>query len=110
MTRNRDFTPVPVTIRGVTYSSEGEAARALGVLQTTISKALEQGRLDTVALNPRGRRIAKAVTVNGVRYKSSYAAGKALGIHPATITRKMRECSTSVLEIKAPNSPRKNAD
>lgn len=38
----------PVTIRGTTYKSHTEAARALGVSRSTISGAVAEGALDGV--------------------------------------------------------------
>jgi hypothetical protein len=58
----------PVTIRGVTYSSIGEAARTLDVSHTNISKALQRNTLDFVGLRTSHNR--KPVIVDGVWYPS----------------------------------------
>lgn len=42
--------PCPVKIRGVLYPSQAAAARALGVKQTNISKALDAGTIDNIGL------------------------------------------------------------
>lgn len=41
----------PVRIRGVVYPSYRAAAEALGVTQSTVSKAVSIGRADSVGLN-----------------------------------------------------------
>ena len=72
--------PVPTLIRGVLYPSQGAAARALGVHYTTVAKAMEEGTLDRVGLNPKGRRIGQPVEIDGVHYRSIRQASKATGI------------------------------
>ena len=58
----------PVTIRGVRYSSIGEASRTLDVSHTNITKAMERGTLDFVGLRAPHNR--KPVIVDGVWYAS----------------------------------------
>ena len=41
----------PVTIRGVTYESHAAAAKALGVKDRTVSRAVQRGTEDRVAMN-----------------------------------------------------------
>ena len=90
--------PVPVTIRGVAYPSQSAAARALGVTPTTVWKALESGRLDTVGVRDwkclRGRpwpNAPRKVSVNGVAFTSMSKAARAVKMHPETFRRKYRE-------------------
>lgn len=83
------FEPVPVKIRNVTYPSIAAAARALSLHRSSITNALNEGRLDTVGFNKRGRCIAKALTINGARYRSYYAAAVAFRRTPETIRRKV---------------------
>jgi hypothetical protein len=73
-----------ITIRGVEYSSQREAALALGISAVAINRAKTFGRLDTVGLNP-ARRDPVPVTIRGVLYPSEYAAAKAFGVRPNTI-------------------------
>ena len=74
------ISPTPTLIRGTLYPSMRAAARALGLHESSVKQAMDAGRLDTVGLNPRGPRIAKALCINGVNYHSHYAAAKALGL------------------------------
>ena len=41
----------PVTIRGVTYESHAAAAKALGVTDRTVSRAVQRGTEDRIALS-----------------------------------------------------------
>ena len=75
-------TPKPVTIRGVTYESHRDAAEALGVHFSAISKAKSRGYLDTVGLH-NDRSIP--VVVDDVHYPSISAAARALGLQHADI-------------------------
>ena len=69
----------PVTIRGVTYASRGEASRALDVSHTCISSSIRRGTLDFVGLRtPNNNR--KPVIVNGVWYPSALRASVETGI------------------------------
>ena len=68
----------PVTIRGVTYASHGEASRALDVSHTCISSSIRRGTLDFVGLRTPHNR--KPVTVNGVWYPSVLRASVETGI------------------------------
>lgn len=84
--------PVPTMIRGVLYPSQGAAARALGVHYTTVQKAMEDGRLDGVGLNPRGRGLSMAVVIDGVEYPSIRQAAKATGLSKELIGKIARRC------------------
>lgn len=68
----------PVTIRGVTYPSIGEAARQLDVSHTNITKAMQRGTLNFVGLRTPHNR--KPVTLNGVWYPSQTKASVETGI------------------------------
>jgi hypothetical protein len=46
----RGVPPVPVTIRGVTYPSRADAAKALGIHPNNISASAKKGTLDLVGL------------------------------------------------------------
>lgn len=74
------FQPTPTLIRGTLYPSMRAAAKALGLHESSIKFAMDNGRLETVGLNKKGRHIATPVTVNGITYRSTYAAAKALGL------------------------------
>ena len=71
----------PITIRGVTYPSHTHAAKAVGVVPSTITLAKSNGTLDLVGL---GREVP--VTVRGTYYHSSRAAARALGVAESTIS------------------------
>ena len=68
----------PVTIRGVTYASKGEASRALGVSLTCITSAERRGTLDACGLMVANNR--KPVVVNDVWYPSMLDARVATGM------------------------------
>ena len=69
----------PVTIRGVTYASMGEASRALDVSHTCVSSAVKRGTLDFVGLR-KANNNCKPVIVNGVWYPSVLRASVETGI------------------------------
>jgi hypothetical protein len=82
---------IPITIRGVDYASRTEAAGALGLSVSAISKAAIDGNLDTVGTyeETNGHKLATAtmpVVIRGKRYPSIKAAGKALGIGRQSIS------------------------
>jgi len=68
----------PVTIRGVTYASMGDASRALDVSHYCISSAIRRGTLDFVGLHTPHNR--KPVILNGVWYPSVLRASVETGI------------------------------
>lgn len=78
----------PVTIRGVSYKDQHEAATSLGVGQSTISRAMMRGTLDNVGLGLHrgvclpGPIIWKPipVTIGGVTYRSKQRARKELSL------------------------------
>ena len=69
----------PVTIRGVTYASRGEASRALDVSHTCISSAIKRGALDLVGMQ-KANNNRKPVIVNGAWYPSALRASVETGI------------------------------
>ncbi len=61
----------PTPIRGVTYETQAQAAKALGVSKATISAAAKAGTLEYVGLGPRrGRGNDKATPIGGVTYET----------------------------------------
>ena len=68
----------PVTIRGITYASKGEASRALGVSLTCITSAERRGTLDACGLMVAHNR--KPVIVNDIWYPSMLDARVATGM------------------------------
>jgi len=78
--------PVPLRIRGVDYPSINQAAKALGVGPTTVWRALDEGRLETVGLyRTHGR--PRPVTIDGVVYPSYRAAVAGTGLTMAVVWR-----------------------
>lgn len=73
-----DSRECPVIIRGVTYRSQKEAARSIGVHPGTVKNALDRGTLDYCGFG-RNYHTKKKVYVNGVEYESQYAAARAIG-------------------------------
>lgn len=69
----------PTLIRGTLYPSQNDAAKSLGVSPSTICRALEEGRLDTVGLGKTGRP-GKPCYLNGRRWPSRAAAARALDV------------------------------
>ena len=88
------FEPVEVEIRGVRYHSETAAARALGVPQTAIHKALERGTLDYVGLGrnylTRYRLIFEGVTYDSAQ-EFSDKRPDLKGNAPSTVRKYCRE-------------------
>lgn len=69
----------PITIRGTTYASGLEAAKALGVTTGAISKARTKGRLNTAGT---GRGNTKHATVNGRDFDSVKEAANFFDVPP----------------------------
>lgn len=80
--------PCPVIIRGTLYPSQSAAARALGVAQAVVFRALDRGTADNVGL---GR--SKPVTIDGTEYPSVTAAAAALGRAKSTISKRLRRAA-----------------
>jgi len=59
--------PVIVRIRGITYPSMADAARAIGVTPRAITHALNRGNIDEVGLHGVGPK-PKPVTVGGITF------------------------------------------
>ena len=76
----------PVTIRGVTYDSGIEAAKAIGVHPGVISQARKMGWLDGVGLG-----VKRPITIDGVEYESGRAAARALGISEYAVSKMRRK-------------------
>ena len=76
-----------VTIRGVTYRTQSDAAIALGVSKATVSAANKAGTLDHVGQGPRrGKGNDKAITIRGVTYRTQSDAAIALGVTSVEIS------------------------
>lgn len=80
--RGGSWAPVTVLIRGTLYPSQSAAAKALGVTQATVCKALDDGDPDRVG---RRGRLIQPVIYKGVRYPSIGQAAKAHGIYASTL-------------------------
>jgi microsomal dipeptidase-like Zn-dependent dipeptidase len=72
---------LPITIRGTTYPSRADAARALGISVSAVSYAARNGGLDRVGL---GSKIP--VTIRGTTYPSIADAAASLGVVPSAIS------------------------
>jgi hypothetical protein len=70
--------PVIIRIRGVTYPSMADAARAIGVTPRAITHALDRGKIDEVGLHGVGPK-PKPVTVGGITFARKRDLAKALG-------------------------------
>ena len=84
---------MPVRIRGVEYTSGREAAKAIGVSPSAISKALKvTGTADNVGQGMRGAGLgnkngAKPLTFAGVTFTSRTDAAKKLGVSRSQVTK-----------------------
>jgi len=83
--------PIPITIRGVTYPSRAEAAKALGITYEALRRAINANKLDTVGLNPRGKNHGREVRYNGKRYPSIAAAARAAGVSYPTMRERLKK-------------------
>lgn len=83
--------PKPITIRGITYRSKADAAKALGITREALRKAVADGRLETVGLNPRGKNHGREVRYNGKRYPSIAAAARAVGVSYPTMRERLEK-------------------
>lgn len=86
----------PVKIRGVVYISQRAAALAFGLHPTTISTALDAGRIDEVGLViRRGGHPGKPCVYRGNPYPSRKAAAVACGVSVAAVSKaaKAMECA-----------------
>jgi hypothetical protein len=70
--------PVIVRIRGITYPSMADAARAIGVTPRAITHALNRGAIDEVGLHGVGPK-PKPVTVGGITFTSKRELANFLG-------------------------------
>lgn len=75
----------PIRIRGVDYPSMRSAARALGVSNTTIMRALDRGTLETC-----GNLARNAGTIDGVWYYCKADAARERGINKFTFAKQIR--------------------
>jgi len=81
----------PISIRGVTYATQAQAAKALGVSKATICAAAKAETLEFVGLGPRrGRGNDKATAIGGVTYETRAQAAKALGVSQSEISAYLR--------------------
>lgn len=77
---------IPISIRGVSYPSIRAAARALGVRNTTIMRALNRGTHETSAVFTKN-----AGTLEGVWYYCRADAAAALGVNTSTFCKQIRK-------------------
>ena len=73
----------PVVIRGVNYPSQSAAARALGVAQTNISKALDLGTVDNVGLGRNQNK--RACFLNDKEFESRAELARYVGVSASTL-------------------------
>lgn len=87
------YNAMPVRIRGVDYQSGREAAKAIGVSPSAISKALkETGTADNVGqgmlgAKPGNKNGCKSLTIAGLTFTSRTEAAKELGVTRSQITK-----------------------
>ncbi len=86
----------PVTIRGVTYESRAEAARALGITPTAVTTAVRNNWTDRAG---EGRR--QPVTIRGVEYVSHTQAAHALGVGVSAVGKAVAAGTTATLGVLA---------
>lgn len=77
-----------MTIRGTTYRTQAEAAKAVGVCGVTMQKAKKLGKLDDLGVV--SGHIRNPVSINGVKYSSISAAASALNLHHYDISGAMK--------------------
>lgn len=75
----------PITVRGVEYPSQTDAARALGVTRAAISLAHKRGRVDSLGAGPGPQR--KPIVIRGVTYIGVAEAAAAMGCSEREIGR-----------------------
>lgn len=73
-----------IKIRGVTYLSVPEAAKAHRVSPQTVAGAMRRGRLDFVGLGS-GFKPRMPVRIGGKDYPDGYAAAADIGVAPSTV-------------------------
>ena len=87
----------PISIRGVSYPSMRSAARALGVSNTTIMRALNRGTHETSAVFTKN-----AGTLDGVWYYCKADAAWARGVNASTFRRQIRKGKIAWMPEVAP--------
>lgn len=81
----------PVIVRGVLYHSQRAAAKALGVSDAALRRALDAGRVDDIGLSVnKGGRPGKPCFYRGKRYPSMSAAALACGVSRAAVCKAMQ--------------------
>ena len=86
----------PVTIRGVRYGSETEAANALGVSVSAITGARHRGTLDYVGLGHRS--IPKPIVWRGIPFGSQKELAGHLGMSTSAVNQAVKEDRVDSLE------------
>lgn len=86
------FNAMPVMIRGRRYASQRNAAKALGITQSAISKMLsKKGDLSKVGLGPTGapgnQNAARPVKIGPMTFASRVEAARVLGVSRSQITK-----------------------
>lgn len=77
--------PIPIRVKGITYPSKSQAAKALGMCLTMLYNRLDRGIPLSKPLKE-NLRFPKPVQINGVKYKSQAAAARALGMRENTFS------------------------
>ncbi len=86
---------------GVRYESQAEAARALGVLQTTMHNRLSKGYTCDSDVPGVGSWLGAECEWDGVRYESQADAARANGISPAAMSRRLSKGYTCDADVPA---------
>ena len=86
------FNAMPVMIRGRRYASQKNAARALGITQSAISKMLaKKGDLSTAGLGPKGvpgnQNRCVPLKIGPMTFASRVEAARVLGVSRSQITK-----------------------
>ncbi len=88
----------PVRIRGVTYRSITDAAKAQGVHERTVYFHLDAGTPDLIGKQMQTKR--RPCTIEGVDYPSLRAAARALGVSVEAIRQRANRAEMKKLKEK----------
>jgi len=95
------FNAMPVVIRGRRYASQRNAAAALGITQSALSRMLaKKGDLSNAGLGPTGapgnQSAARPIQIGPVAFPSRIAAARALGISRSQLQKWISPKASSV--------------